>query len=226
GDGMSEHVGRPAELDLHDAPMKLPLVGARSRKEYLERRVETRACARRPGDQERPLAAAEELRVEQEEGNGAEMIAVQMRQHDATDAVGVDAVCVQRDQRGGAAIHEQPRLGGLEQETGIESAAGAEGIARSYDREPHRQAEALGRADTAACQRLRLPSPSGTASLAGFMKSTATRPVISATQDASPAMNPPSFRPASRRVMNSWMRGLLASAQAGTCGTSISFIAG
>ena len=40
-----------------------------------------------------------------------------------------------------------------------------------------------------ACQRLRLVSSSGTASFAGFMKSTATRPVISAIEKASPATN-------------------------------------
>ena len=41
---------------------------------------------------------------------------------------------------------------------------------------------ALGRADTAACQRFTLAAPSGIASLAGFMKSTATSVVMSATE--------------------------------------------
>ena len=43
-------------------------------------------------------------------------------------------------------------------------------------------ARALGRADTAACQRATLASSSGIASFAGFMKSTATSAVMSATE--------------------------------------------
>jgi len=51
---------------------------------------------------------------------------------------------------------------------------------RSPD-QTHDQADALGRAEISACQRLRCLSSSGTASFAGFMKSTAMRPVMSAT---------------------------------------------
>ena len=46
----------------------------------------------------------------------------------------------------------------------------------------YRHAFALGRADTAACQRFTLAKFSGIASLAGFMKSTATSVVMSATE--------------------------------------------
>ena len=40
---------------------------------------------------------------------------------------------------------------------------------------------ALGRAETSACHRKTLVNPCGIASFAGFMKSTATSPVMSAT---------------------------------------------
>src|SRR6185369_17108256 len=154
------------------------------------------------------------------------MVAMQMRKHDAVDTIGIEAMRFQRDQRRGSAINQERALRRFEEETRVEPAAGAEGIARSYDGQTHAQADALGRAETSACQRLRLVSSSGTASLAGFMKSMATRPVISATENVSPATKGRCFNSASSRVMNSRMRGLLASAQAGTCGTSISFIAG
>ena len=61
------------------------------------------------------------------------MVAVQMREDDGVDAVGIEAVRLERDQRRRAAIDQQRAFGGLEEETGIESAAGAEGIARSDD---------------------------------------------------------------------------------------------
>ena len=69
----------------------------------------------------------------------------------------------------------------LDHEAGVEPAAGAERVAAADDGQPHRQAFALGRAETSSCQRLRLVRSSGTASLAGFMKSTAIIPVMSAT---------------------------------------------
>ena len=66
------------ELDLDNLPGKPPLRFGRMRKEHLERLVEPCARARRAGDQQRLLAAGEELGVEQEKGQGAEMIAVEM----------------------------------------------------------------------------------------------------------------------------------------------------
>src|SRR5262249_16019470 len=154
------------------------------------------------------------------------MIAMQMRKDDAVDAIGIKSARLQRHERGGAEVDEQRALAGFEKKAGIEPAAGAEGIATSDDGQAHGQADALGRAAISACQRLRCLRSSGTASFAGFMKSTATRPVMSATVNASPATNRRSLSSSSSNAMNSAIRGLLASAQAGTCGTSISFIAG
>ena len=69
----------------------------------------------------------------------------------------------------------------FEPEAGVEPAAGAEGIAAADNGEPHGHAPALGRADTSACQRRTFAHASGTESFAGFMKSIAIMPVMSAT---------------------------------------------
>src|SRR5262245_38545960 len=221
-----QDLGIAIERDLDDFPRKSPFRLGRMRKEYLERLVDPCARARRACDQQRLLTARQELCIKQQERQGAEMVTVQMRQHDSVDTIGVELTRLECDQRGRTAIEQQSGLRSLDEQTGIESAAGAERIARSDDGHAHAHADALGRAETSACHRLRFCSSSGTGSFAGFMKSTEMRPVMSATVNVSPATYRRSFSSRSSRVMNSRMRGLLASAQAGTCGTSISFMAG
>src|SRR5262249_32041526 len=214
------------DLDFHHLPGKVPFVGGRAWKKHFHCLIEPRPRARRSRDQKRPLTLGQELRVEQEERQPAEMIAVQMRENDTVNAVEIDTARLERHQRRCSAIDQQRAAGCFEQEAGIESAAGAECITRSDHGQPHRHTFALGRADTAACQRLRFASSSGTASFAGFMKSTETNPVMSATGNVSPATNGRSLSSRSSKAMNWRVRGLLASARAGTCGPSISFIAG
>src|SRR5689334_10075472 len=106
---------------------------------------------------------------------------MQMREDHTIDAAEFETELLERHRRRRAAIEQQGRLRGLEPETRVEAAAGAEGIARADDRQAHGQTLALGRAETAACQRRTCAQSSGTRSLAGFMKSTATSPVMSAT---------------------------------------------
>ncbi len=81
-----------------------------------------------PGDGQRTLASCQELGVEQQERQPAEMIAVQMRQDDAVDPQRIDALRLQRHQCGSAAIDQQGAARALQQEAGVEPAAGAEGI--------------------------------------------------------------------------------------------------
>ena len=173
-------VGR-ADLDLHDLERKAPRLVSAPREEHLERRLDPRPRAGRAGDDQRTLAPRHELRVEQQERQRAEMVAVQMRQDDAVDIAVIEPARLQRHRRGRAAIDQQRRLRGFQPEAGVEAAAGAEGIAGADDGEPHGQALALGRAATSACQRRTLAQSSGTASFAGFMKSMAIMPVMSAT---------------------------------------------
>jgi len=61
--------------------------------------IEPRACAGRPCDQQRALAPHKELGVHQEEGERAEMVAVQMRKHDAVDLVRIETLRLEGDER-------------------------------------------------------------------------------------------------------------------------------
>jgi hypothetical protein len=99
GDKMPQHFGRASDLDLHHFPGKSPLVRAGSRKEQFERLIEPCARTGRSRDQQRPLASGEELGVQQEEGERAEMVPVQMREQDAVDRVRIDTARLERDQR-------------------------------------------------------------------------------------------------------------------------------
>src|SRR5262249_22708140 len=129
-----------------------------------------------------PPAPRQELGIQQEKWQRAEMIAMQMRKDDAVDAIGIKSARLQRHERGGAEVDEQRALPRFEKKAGVEPATGAESIATSDDAQAHGQADALGRAAISACQRLRCLRSSGTASLAGFMKSTATSPVTAPEQ--------------------------------------------
>ena len=80
---MAEHVGFDADRDFLTLQGKRHFVPVDFGKEDFHRRVEPRARAGRPGDQQRPLAPRQELAVEQQERQPAEMVAVQMREHDA-----------------------------------------------------------------------------------------------------------------------------------------------
>ena len=180
--------GLPGSISTISNGKRHRLVSARGKK-FSTARLDPRPRARRPGDDERTLAPHHQLRLDQEERQRAEMIAMQMREDDAVDLAVIEPARLQRDRRRRAAIDQQRRLRGLQPEAGVEPAAGAEGIAAAYDGETHAQAPALGRADTSACQRRTFAHSSGTASFAGFMKSMAIMPVISATLYWSPAAN-------------------------------------
>ena len=79
----------------------------------------------------------------------------------------------------------------------------------------HSQARALERSETTLCQRRTFASSSGKVIFAGRMKSTATRPVMSATVKASPHTNWLSASCPSRTCRNSMAFGLFASPHAG-----------
>ena len=79
---------------------------------------------------------------------------------------------------------------------------------------------ALGRAETSWCQRARLSRPVGRSTRAGLVKSTATMAVMSATEIVVAGDEAPLAQLLSMICMISWARGLLASPQAATCGTS------
>ena len=110
--------------------------GGRAREERLHGRVQPLARARWPKHGQRP-GATRELAVEDEKRQPTKMVAMQVAEDDGIDAVRVDAARMKRDVRGRAAIDEEFLSGGLKMKAGIESPAGAERIAASYDGEPH-----------------------------------------------------------------------------------------
>src|SRR5215208_7914170 len=89
---VAQHIGRSADLDLHHVPRKSPFIARRTRKQSLKRNIKPRAGSRRPGNQQWAFARSEELRVEQEEWQAAEMVAMEMRQHDAVDTGVIETV--------------------------------------------------------------------------------------------------------------------------------------
>src|SRR5579863_3774326 len=78
-------------------------------------------------------------RIQQEKRQAAEMIAMKMADHDAVDAVGIDALMFQRDEAGRAAIDEKAAARSGDEETGIESTATAERIAATDKSNLHRR---------------------------------------------------------------------------------------
>src|SRR5487761_1430471 len=95
----------------------------RAREQRVAQRRETRLESFGSPDEQRPPALAHQLGIEQEEGRAAEMIAMEMSQHDAVDRIESDGRALQRDERGRAAIDQEAAAGAAYQKTGIEAAA-------------------------------------------------------------------------------------------------------
>ena len=91
----------------------------------------------RPGDDQRP-AAARELRVEQQERQSGEMIAVEMRDQDQIDIVARDAEPLQCRQRRGAAIDQEIDVFAADMKAGVVPAAGPERVAAADKLQLHR----------------------------------------------------------------------------------------
>ena len=134
---VAEHFLRTARFDLHDLPGEPPPGRGRAGKQQFKRRVEPSARAGRAGDEKGAAAPALMLRIDEQEGQPAEVVAVQVGDNDTVKAVRVDAARAERHHRGGSAIDQHRRIRRLHPEAGVEPAAGTEGIARSHDGEPH-----------------------------------------------------------------------------------------
>jgi hypothetical protein len=75
-----------------------------------------------PGNGQRPGALGAEHGVHQEEGHAATVIAVQMRQQNHVDAVVLDALLGEGDQRRGPEVEGEPAAGRVDQGAGLETA--------------------------------------------------------------------------------------------------------
>lgn len=92
-----------------------------------------------PGNGQVP-GAVTELAVEDEEREPAEMIAVQVADHDGADHVGIQVLQAQRGQAGRSAVQQGVRLaGGMvgHGDAGLEPAAGAERVPAARDDHMH-----------------------------------------------------------------------------------------
>src|SRR5512145_1845439 len=98
---------------------------------------ETLLDAPRAGDDQGPRPLAHILRVDEEPGETAEMIAMQMADADHVDIVGREPEPIHADQRRDAAIDEKGGAGRPYVERGLELPTRAESIPTPYDCKPH-----------------------------------------------------------------------------------------
>ena len=114
------------ELDEGDGKFSLGL--GRARIHDLHGGQDPLLNARRAGDDERPCSHGNELGVENEKRDAAEMITVQMGDNHGFDIVWIDSGLLHGDQRRCAAIHKKGTVGRLDQDTCLKPAAASEGI--------------------------------------------------------------------------------------------------
>src|SRR5437773_2216762 len=123
--------------NLADLGDELSLDLRRAREEHLHGLGEALAEPGRADQRQRRRPPAVELPVQDHERKAAEMIAVQMRDEDGADAIGIDVEPSHRDHARGAALDEERARGRLHEEAGVESSAAPEGVAASEKPEPH-----------------------------------------------------------------------------------------
>ena len=129
-DGEAVHIDALVQRQFANFEGVLGFNRSRTREHRLANDVQALGQAGRACDHQRLRAAADELRVEQEEGQSAEMIAVQMADQDRRDRIGIDAPFADRDHGRRAAIDQHvAAVRTLEMEAGVEAAARTEGIA-------------------------------------------------------------------------------------------------
>jgi hypothetical protein len=134
-----EGAGRPGPvgLEVDDVEREGPLHSRRAGKEDLHRLGHPAGRAGRAGDDERPPALADELGVEDEERHAAEVVAVEVRQHDRVDGARVEAEPPEPDEHRGAAVDQDAAAAALDQEAGLEPAPAAEGVAAADEGHAH-----------------------------------------------------------------------------------------
>lgn len=89
--------------------------------------------AHRTAHYQRPAPRRAVLRVDVEQVQAAEVVAVQVRQEDRVQVGGVEAGALEPQERGRAEVHAEGALAVLHEEAGVASPAGVEGIGASDD---------------------------------------------------------------------------------------------
>jgi hypothetical protein len=112
---------------LDNPGLEFPLDPGGAGKEDLHRLRQTLRHARRARHEKR-TRSARKLSVEEEEGNSAEVIAMEVAHHDDVDGRGVDRCPFQPDERGRSAIHERAKGAGFDEDRRLQTAAAPERI--------------------------------------------------------------------------------------------------
>src|SRR4029453_8894711 len=92
----------------------------------------------RPCDGQRRRAATDELRIKDEKGQPAEMVAVEMRDEDRADRVRIYFEFANSDHGRCTAVHEEGTFSIAYIKAGVETSAAAESVARSEKSQFHR----------------------------------------------------------------------------------------
>ena len=103
-----------------------------SRKKNLHRLRQSLGDARRAGQHQRAEATGE-LRVEKEERNSSEVVAVEVAHEDDADRGGVDRRPLQSDEGRGPAIHESVKPARLDEDRGLQPSTASKSIAASQE---------------------------------------------------------------------------------------------
>lgn len=128
------------DLVLLDPELEAPRLGGRPWKQTFHGGGQALFRRSRSGDEQRLVALADVIGVQKEERQTAEMVAVQVRQQNAVDAVGIDAESIDGNHRRRAAVDQKPSVRGSDHETGIEPPAGPERVAATEKPHFHRPA--------------------------------------------------------------------------------------
>ena len=125
-DGQIPQGGDRTFGQFHIIDGEFPLDRGRSGIEDLHCLADALFQARGAGDEERGFTAADELGVDDEKGDAAEMVPVEMGDQDAIDCCGADPRVFHRDQRRGAAVDEEADSTGIDMDARLEPAPAPE----------------------------------------------------------------------------------------------------
>src|SRR3990172_7788960 len=146
-DGIRGHDERPergrlAGLQLNVVDREVLLHARGSGEQDLLSLTDSRLEARRAGDHERPGSLGHQPRFQDEERDASEVVPVQMGDEDCVDARWRHAPTLHADERGGAAVEKEPRVPGINEETGLQPASAPEGVtaAEKVNADRHRVA--------------------------------------------------------------------------------------
>lgn len=128
----------PSGLKLDDPELELLGCLRRAGEEDLHCCSQTLAHPRWSSNRERDGSLREELRIQDEEGQTAEVVTMEVAHENRLDAVGHDARPLHRDERRGPAVDDEASRDSLDQDAGIEPPTTSKRIPAPEKRQLHR----------------------------------------------------------------------------------------